>query len=155
MLSIEIEGVDALEARFAKLPDTIRQALEQKSEALALRLEQKVKDNLSGAVLQARSGTLRDSIEMTLEPLGATLAARAKYAAAQEYGFAGQESVSAHSREVREAFGRAIAPKSIFVRAFTRTINLPERSYMCAALDEMQDEIAKALIEAVREGLNA
>ena len=106
-------------------------------------------------MLQARSGTLRDSIQMTLEPLGAALLAGAKYAAAQEYGFAGQESVTAHSRENREAFGRAIAPKSIFVHAFARAMNLPERSYMRAALDEMQDEIAEALTGAVREGLNA
>ena len=94
MLSVEIDGADTLAERFEKLPDKIRQALAQKSEELAQRLEQKVKDNLSGAVLQGRSGALRNSIEMTLEPFGATLAARTKYAAAQEYGFAGQECTS-------------------------------------------------------------
>ena len=78
-----------------------------------------------------------------------------KYAAAQEYGFVGEESVSAHSREIREAFGRTIAPKTTLICAFSRTMNLPERSYMRSALDEMQDEIAAALSDAVEEGLSA
>jgi phage gpG-like protein len=155
MLSVEIEGLDALEERFAKLPSAMREALARKIEDLAQRLEQRIKDNLSGAVLQARSGMLRDSIEATLEPSAAAIAARTKYAAAQEYGFVGEESVCAHSREIREAFGRAIAPKTIFVRAFARAMDLPERSYMRSALDEMQDEIAAALSDAVEEGLSA
>ncbi len=155
MLSVEIEGADALEERFARLPGAIREALAQRIEDLAQRLEQRIKDNLSGAVLQAKSGTLRDSIEMRLEPSAAALVARSKYAAAQEYGFVGEESVCAHSREIREAFGRAIAPKTVFVRAFSRAMDLPERSYMRSALEEMQDEIAAALSDAVEEGLNA
>lgn len=155
MLSVRIEGVDALEQRFEKLPDTLRAALARKIEELAARLEQKIKDNLSGAVLQAKSGTLRDSIEVRLAPSAAALVARTKYAAAQEYGLAGEESVSAHSRAIREAFGRAIAPKTIFIHGFTRLMDLPERSYMRSALDEMQDEIAAALSEAVEEGLSA
>jgi phage gpG-like protein len=155
MLSVDIEGLDALEEHFAKLPSAMREALARKIEDLAQRLEQRIKDNLSGAVLQAKSGTLRDSIEMRLEPSAASLVARTKYAAAQEYGFVGGASVCAHSREIREAFGRAIAPKTIFVRAFARAMDLPERSYMRSALDEMQDEIAAKLSDAVEEGLSA
>ena len=155
MLSFEIEGAEALEKRFATLPGAVREALARKIEDLAQRLEQRIKDNLSGAALQAKSGTLRDSIELRLEPAAAALAARTKYAAAQEYGFVGEESVRAHSREIREAFGRAIAPKTAFVRAFSRAMDLPERSYMRSALDEMQNEIAAALSDAVEEGLSA
>ena len=55
---------------------------------------------------------------------------------------------------LREAFGKAIAPKTIFMRAFSRHMNLPERSFMRSALDDMQDEIARALNDAVSEGLN-
>ena len=32
-------------------------------------------------------------------------------------------------------------------------MNLPERSFMRSALDDMQDEIARALNDAVSEGL--
>ncbi len=155
MLSVDIQGADALDARLATLSVAVRDALARKIEDLAERLEQRIKDNLSGTVLQAESGTLRDSIEVRFEPSAAALVAMTKYAAAQEYGFVGEESVSAHSREIREAFGRTIAPKTIFVRAFSRTMNLPERSYMRSALDEMQDEIAAALSDAVEEGLSA
>jgi hypothetical protein len=76
-----------------------------------------------------------------------------KYAFAQEYGFDGDETAAAHSRTIKQAFGKSIAPKTIFVRAFSRHMNLPERSFMRSALDEMQDEIAEALSEAVSEGL--
>jgi len=50
---------------------------------------------------------------------------------------------------------RAITPKTIFVRAFSRHMRLEERSYMRSSLAEMQDEIAAALREAVDEGLEA
>ena len=58
------------------------------------------------------------------------------------------------ARAVREAFGKAIAPKMIFLRAFSRHMNLPEHSFMRSALDDMQDEIARAFNEAVSEGLD-
>lgn len=154
MFDVEIEGADELDARLAAMPDAVRAALAAKIEGLAQRLAEKIKSNLSGAVLQSRSGALRDSIEADPGADMATLLAKTKYAAAQEYGFAGVESVSAHSRTIKEAFGRAIAPKEIFVRAFARQMNLPERSYMRSGLGEMQGDIAAELADAIREGLS-
>src|SRR5208283_1756428 len=132
MLTVEIDGDAELRARFAAMPESIRAALARKIAGLAQRLEDKIKnDKLSGEVLRARSGRLRQSIAARLEESGAALfAVGVKYAAAQEYGFDGAESVSAHSRAIREAFGRAITPKTIFVNAFSRHMRLPERSYM-------------------------
>ena len=155
MFDVEIDGADELDARLADMPRALRAALAAKIEELAERLEEKIKENLSGAVLQSRSGALRDSIESSAGADAAQLFAKTKYAAAQEYGFSGIESVTAHSRTIKEAFGRAIAPKQVFVRAFSRQMNLPERSYMRSALDEMQDEITAELAEAIREGLSA
>jgi len=154
MFDVEIEGADALDARLAVLPDAVRAALAAKIAELAQRLAEKIKGNLSGAVLQSRGGALRDSIEADLGADMATFLAKTKYAAAQEYGFAGAESVSAHSRTIKQAFGRAIAPKEVFVRAFSRQMNLPERSYMRSALEEMQGDIAAELAQAIREGLS-
>ena len=62
MLSVDIQGADALDARLATLSVAVRDALARKIEDLAERLEQRIKDNLSGTVLQAESGTLRDLI---------------------------------------------------------------------------------------------
>jgi phage gpG-like protein len=157
MLSIEIEGEEELVARFAAMPEAIRAALAEKFATLAQKLEDKIKnEKLDGQVLFARSGKLRDSISANLDANGASLvAAGVKYAAAQEYGFIGGENVAAYSRTIKQAFGRAIAPKTIVVEAFSREMRLPERSFMRSSLDEMQDEIAQALREAVEEGLTS
>jgi len=155
MLNVEIEGVAELAARFDALPAAIRAALKDKIDGLADRLVDKIKnDKLGGEVLRARSGALQGSIEVSVDAAGASVfSAGVKYAFAQEYGFDGDETAGAHSRAIKQAFGRAITPKAIFVRAFSRHMNLPEHSFLRSALDEMQDEIAEALSEAVSEGL--
>lgn len=155
MLSVEIDGDEELVARFAAMPEAIRAALAQKFAALAQKLEDKIKsEKLDGQALFSRSGRLRDQVSVSLNESGASLfTSGVKYAAAQEYGFSGEESVAAHSRAIRQAFGRAIAPKTILIEAFSRQMRLPERSYMRSALDDMTDEIAQALREAVVEGL--
>ena len=156
MLTVEIEGEEELSARFSAMPAAIRAALAEKFAALAQRLEDKIRnDKLDGQVLNARDGRLRDSIGVKLDEHGASLmTSGVKYAAAQEYGFTGEESVAAHTRVIKEAFGRAIAPKTILIQAFARQMRLPERSYMRSSLEDMQDEIAQALREAVEEGLD-
>ncbi len=156
MLNIDIEGEAELAARFAAMPDAIRAELAKKLAELAQKLEDKIKnDKLGGEVLQARSGALRDSIAVSLDDGVASIFSRGvKYAAAQEYGFSGEEAVTAHSRMIKQAFGKAIAPKTIFVRAFSRHMDLAEHSFMRSALDEMQDEIRGALTAAITEGLD-
>ena len=156
MFDLDIEGEAELIERFAAMPGAIRAALAKKLGELAQRLEGKIKDDkLGGEVLEPRSGALRDSISVTLANGSVEIFSRGvKYAAAQEYGFNGAETVAAHSRLIKEAFGKAISPKTIFVRSFSRQMNLPARSFMRSALDEMQDEIRTALTEAVEEGLN-
>jgi phage gpG-like protein len=155
MFQADVEGEAELAERFAAMPEAIRAALQRKIADLAQRLEEKIKGKLSGAVLQARSGALRDSIEARVEDDVASFISTAKYAAAQEYGFDGEVAVAAHSRTIKEAFGKAVSPKTIFVRAFSRHMDLPERSFMRSALNEMQDEIAAALADAVDEGIGS
>jgi hypothetical protein len=156
MLDVDIEGAGQLAARFNAMPAALRAALKDKIADLAERLVDNIKsDKLGGEVLRARTGALRASIEASADETGASVfSAGVKYAFAQEYGFDGDETVAAHGRLIREAFGRAIAPKTIFVRAFSRHMNLPERSFMRSALDDMRDEITQALNEAVSEGLD-
>jgi hypothetical protein len=156
MLDVDIEGAAELAARFDAMPAAIRAALRDKIADLADRLVDKIKnDKLGGEVLRARTGALQGSIGSSVDDDGASVfSAGVKYAFAQEYGFDGDETVAAHARAIREAFGKAIAPKMIFVRAFSRHMNLPEHSFMRSALDDMQDEIARALSDAVCEGLD-
>jgi hypothetical protein len=156
MLDIDIEGATELVARLDAMPAAIRAALKDKIADLADRLVDKIKsDKLGGEVLRARTGVLQGSIGSSVDDAGASVfSAGVKYAFAQEYGFDGDETVAAHGRAIREAFGKAIAPKTIFLRAFSRHMNLPERRFMRSALEDMQDEIGRALSEAVSEGLD-
>ncbi len=158
MFDVELAGADELARQFAAMPQAIRAALAQKRAELAQQLLDAVKVKLSGETLASRSGALRESIETSFD---GDLEARVfssgdvKYAAAQEYGFDGEESVAAHNREIRQAFGKAISPKTIFVAAFSHHMHLPERSYMRSSLDEMHDEISQGFAAAIEEGLNS
>ncbi len=158
MLDVELAGANELVRQIAAMPDAIRTAVAQKRAELAQQLLDAIKAKLSGETLASRTGALRDSIETSFD---VELEARVfssgdvKYAAAQEYGFDGEEFVAAHSREIKQAFGKAISPKTIFVAAFSRHMHLPERSYMRSSLDEMQDEIAQGFATAIKEGLDS
>jgi hypothetical protein len=106
--------------------------------------------NLSGAVLDSRTGALRASPGANLR---ATVTAGAPYAAFQEYGFTGTESVRAHLRQQTQAFGRAIAPVTAQVRAFDREVDYPEHSYLRSALAELAPLIAATLQAATAEAI--
>ncbi len=93
MFSVSIGGDEALAARLQSLPATIQAVLRVKAEALARALSAHVtQDKLSGQVLRARSGALRDSIAAEVTGEDAKVLARVfsrgdvKYAAIQEYG---------------------------------------------------------------------
>jgi hypothetical protein len=112
--------------------------------------------NLSGAVLDSRTGALRASLAASVDPganLRATVTAGAPYAAFQEYGFTGTESVRAHLRQQTQAFGRAIAPVTAQVRAFDREVDYPEHSYLRSALAELAPLIAATLQAATAEAI--
>jgi hypothetical protein len=158
MFDVKVAGADELSRKIAAMPEAIRTALNQKRVELAQGLLDKIAAKLSGQVLNAGGGALRDSIAAGFDDdLSARIysAGDVKYAAAQEYGFDGEESVGAHSCEIREAFGKAISPKTIFVAAFSRHMHLPERSYMRASLDEMQDDISQGFRKAIEEVMSS
>ena len=66
MLQLSLEGQAELAERLGAMPDRLRAALAEKVDALAQTLfAQVVGVNLSGGVLNTRSGALRDSIRMS------------------------------------------------------------------------------------------
>ena len=56
-------------------------------------------------------------------------------------------------RRITEAFGRPIAGKTINMRSYNRGMDLPERSFLRSALEDMRpaicEEVETALTEAV------
>lgn len=121
---------------------------------LVIELTNKVKANkLSGSVLKVRTGRLRNSVHYKTEKFGnlvvGTVDTNVKYAGVHEYGFNGSVAVKAHMRTIKEAFGKPITSRSITIGAFSRRMNMPERSFMRTALAEMKDKVYSDIEQAM------
>lgn len=143
MIDIQIIGGAELAAKLDGIPEKLRGAVNQGVGRLALVAQSMVKDKLSGAVLQARSGKLRDSIALETEVgkdgAGFSLSSALPYAPVHEYGFSGTQNVRESLRMIRQAFGRPITPVEVTVRAHSRHVDLPERSFLRATLRELEE----------------
>jgi phage gpG-like protein len=156
MLQISVEGQQALAERLGVLPDRLRAALAEKVDALAQNLfSQVVGVNLSGGVLNMRSGALRDSIQVALSRQDDRIEAEifsngdAPYAAIQEFG----GKTAAH--EILPDKATVIAFVANGKQLFARRVQhpgsqIPERSYLRSALDEQGENILQDLTEIVR-----
>ena len=160
MITAYLVGDVQLLERVRALPDAINSGLLRGITQLGIELQRHVQeDKLSGQVLGSRTGSLRSSISLQVDQNGrgvtASVFTDSRYASVQEYGFAGTVSVRASLRRIREAFGRPIAENTISVRAYDRHMNLPERSFLRSALEDMapviRDEMEAALAEAVSQ----
>lgn len=157
-VNIEVQGDRAVIGRLDALPDRLRVVLRQKVYSLTLRLEGYIKtEKLSGQVLNVVTGRLRRSIfsrvvETPTAVIGeVSSSGDVKYAGRHEFGFNGQETVRAHTREIKQAFGRAIEPKTVNVNQFTRQAHTPERSFMRSSFTDLRDYLRRGIEDAVRE----
>lgn len=160
-VTIEVDASRVL-AKFDGLPREVHDALLAKVSALTLQLEAKVAGKLSGEVLQVRTGALRRSIFSTVDDQGATgvygsaaSSGDVKYAAIHEFGYVGTEAVKAHIRHITQAFGQSLKQAvDAQVNAFSRKMNMPERSFLRSSLADMKDTIIADLTEAVQSALH-
>jgi phage gpG-like protein len=157
MLSLSLSGDDALDARLDAYAGALGDAFAAKAETLAQALADAVKlDKLSGQVLAARSGALRDSIEAEVAADGDSIVATiasvgdVKYAAIQEYG----GRTAAH--EILPVKGKVLAFLAGGAMRFATRVEhpgstIPERAYLRATLDEQADAIVAALAATPQE----
>jgi phage gpG-like protein len=157
MSALEVQGLDETSARFDAYPAALQAALGAKATELAAALADLVKDNkLSGAVLNAGSGALRDSIgaSVTADAEGVLASVGSegdvKYAAIQEYG----GKTSAH--EILPVKGDVLAFVAGNGQHFARRVEhpgslIPERSYLRSSLEDMKDEILAALADCAAD----
>jgi phage gpG-like protein len=155
MLQLSLEGQAELAERLGAMPDRLRAALAEKIDALAQTLfAQVVGVNLSGGVLNTRSGALRDSIRMQASQQDGAIGVEifsdgdVPYAAIQEYG----GKTAAH--EILPDKARVLAFVMNGRRVFARRIQhpgsqIPERSYLRSALEDQGDDIAQGLTTVV------
>ena len=157
MITAYLVGDQRMLERLGALPDAVNSELLRAITQLGIELQRDVKQNkLSGQELRSRTGSLRASIDLRIDQKGAitaSVSSDSRYAGAQEYGFAGTVSVRASLRRITEAFGRPIAGKTINVRSYNRRMDLPKRSFLRSALEDMRpairEEVEAALAEAV------
>ena len=155
MLRMEFIGGDVLAAVLRSYGDKVQTAIVQSVGRSALRLQREVMQNrLSGQVLNVRTGNLRRSIHQQVTNTGGAVIGEVntnvRYGAAHEYGFAGTVNVKASLRQVRQAFGRPLKnPRYVQVRAHSRNVRLPERSFLRSALRDMKPMIEADLQKSI------
>jgi len=159
VITAYLVGDEQLLERLRALPDAINSGVLRGITQLGIELQRNVQQNkLSGQVLRSRTGSLKSSIDLRVDQSGGAITASvftdSRYAGVQEYGFAGTVSVRASLRRIREAFGRPIAEKTISVRAYDRRMDLPERSFLRSALEDMTPAIRDAVETALREAVS-
>lgn len=145
-IEASVVGSAQVAAKLRAFPDRIAARLAVVMRRLGIQLQGTVKrDKLSGEVLKNRTGNLRRSIGERLERGEDSVTARVgifagptmHYGRAHEFGFTGPVPVRAHLREV--------AGKAHLVRAHTRNVTLPERSFLRSALREMAPDVLRAI----------
>lgn len=153
-LTVDIRGATLL-AQMAGRAAQLHAALVRVMTRLSIVIQRDVKEGkLTGQVLHVRTGTLRRSINRKVFDQGggvvASVGTNVRYARAHEYGFAGDVDVRAHVRASRDG-GEAIR-----VRAHTRRVNMPERSFLRSSIDDNADmikrEVRAAVMAVVRGG---
>jgi phage gpG-like protein len=159
MFALMLDGLADASTRLEAYPAALAAALDAKATELAAALVDVVRnDKLSGAVLNVRSGALRDSIVASVsadaDGITASVGSESdvKYAAIQEYG----GKTSAH--EILPVKAQALAFIVNGVQHFARRVEhpgslIPERSYLRSSLNDMQGDIVAALADAAAEAL--
>ena len=160
MIKGEIIGGESLVARLDAVGPKIQTKIETTIQRLVLTLMANVqRDKLSGQVLNVRTGRLRRSITQRMQGLGTTsvsgiVGTNVEYARAHEMGFQGTVTVKAHLRMMTKAFGKPVKdPHQIQVNSHSRNMNIPEKSFLRSALNDMRPEIKEKLKAAIGEAV--
>lgn len=95
-------------------------------------------------------GSIQYQVQRNQVRIGSPLA----YAGVHQDGFSGPVQVSAHTRLITQAFGKALAfPVYQSVGAFTRMMNIPQREYLGLSTDN-QSEVYAVIGDFWKELMN-
>jgi phage gpG-like protein len=154
VITASLTGVEGL----GVLPQALADRLAQEIERLGGVLRDPIDRNLSGEVLQRRTGRLAGSITVEAERVGlgasVTVASDSPYAAIHEYGG------TIPARTVLPQSARALAfpwrgRQRFFKRVQLPAVTMPERSFMRSALNETLPEIRAAIEAAAAAALQS
>ncbi|MDO4693671.1 MAG: HK97 gp10 family phage protein [Eikenella sp.] len=161
MMRLELIGDDHIRAALLAYGRNIERELDSSMAFIVLRLQKHIRTHkLLGQVLNRRTGNLRANIIRRVEKTdGQTvgivgIGKGAPYGKLHEYGYSGTQTVAAHIRTQKTAWGKRLkTPVQVRVSAHTRRVNLPERSFMRTALADMAPLIEAELTAAVKRSL--
>lgn len=151
IIAVRIKGDRELQRKFELTPERLREEMRRGIGRAALMVARHSKQNkLSGQVLNVKTGRLRRSINTRMVESGDVIAGRVgtnvAYAKAHEFGWRGTVTVREHLRKTKSGF-------SATVRAHSRQVILPERSFLRSALADMKPEIQREFESAVRRAI--
>ena len=158
MFTVKVDSQQVI-ASLDSLPSRVARSLLVRVNVLAIQLATRVRQKLSGEVLQVRSGDLRASIfeqvSQTSTSVTGTVGSSGdvKYAAIHEYG----GIIPAHDIVPNKATALAFiwqGKQRFFRRVHIPDVQMPERSYLRSSLAEMTGDIKSGLQEAVQEALD-
>lgn len=151
MPTATVVGAQELSIKFASMPGKLHKALLKTMFKVSSDLEYYVKtQKLEGQVLNHITGRLQGSIHSTAKDgqdriEGRVYSAGCNYAAVHEYGFVGIVTVKEHVRT--SVFGRSVP--AFTVPAFSRSMNMPMRSFLRSSLADNDNKILDEFSEAV------
>ena len=155
-----VRGLDDLSASLDGLPSGVESRLAETAQRLGAALRDRAAEKLDGDVLQRRSGRLLGGLAVSTDGASGAIAmrvgvdlAQVPYAAFQEFGFNGVETVRAHLRQIRQAFGRPIRERQVEVRTHDRRIDYAAHSFLRQALEEMTPDILATTRAAIDDAV--
>ena len=154
IINYHVDGDANLSATVDRIDEEVRQSIARSTLKLLVKVK---REKLNGQVLNKRSGRLGRSITQKLIELSNGVAGivgtNVEYAPPHEYGFKGNVTVKAHLRMIKKAFGKSINPKQVNIKTHRRKVNLPEKSFLRSALEEMRKEIKQDLEVSIQRGI--
>lgn len=164
MLNVTLVGDRELRARLSAMPGEVQRALTRTVTKLAFMLEAKVKDKLSGVVLNVVTGALRASIANEVDSSSTKVEGHVfssgdvKYAAIHEFGGTirnpgGQPYIITKDGAVFISKASAALMKTPPPVTKPFDVTMPERSFLRSSLSDMKSQIIDDMTEAVREGM--
>lgn len=154
MINYHVDGDTKLSATVDRIDAEVRQSIARSTLKLLIKVK---REKLNGQVLNKRTGRLGRSI--TQKPIelsngvAGIVGTNVEYAPPHEYGFNGDVTVKAHLRMIKMAFGKSISPKQVSIKTHTRKVDLPEKSFLRSALEEMRKEIKQDLEVSIQRGI--
>lgn len=149
MIEVTVPNAEQLQRDLGITRARLLADLKTEIRRVAVDLTAHVKDRkLSGQVLKVQTGRLRRSVNFRVTESATGIEARVgtnvEYARIHEFGFRGTVNVREHMRKGKQAYK---------VRAHTRRVNLPERSFLRSSLVDMRQDIDRRIARVVGQSI--